>query len=58
MIFPQNYNLCHTDYGDGFGGVLIGAKIHLNSELVHVPGSCEIYPVKINVSHNQKLILI
>ena len=57
-IFPQNYNLYHTDRSDGFGGVLIGTKIHLNSELIHVSSSCEICVVKIHISHNQKLIVI
>ena len=41
-IFPQNYNLFCTDCSDGFGGVLIGTKMHLNSELIHVSSSCEI----------------
>ena len=55
-IFPQNYNLFRTDRSDGFGGVLIGTKMHLNSELIHVSSSCEICVVKIHVSCKQKLI--
>ena len=53
-----NYNLCHIDHSDGYGGVLIRVRAELISEILLTNSSCEIRAVKIHAYHNQELIII
>ena len=57
-IIPSSYTLYQTDRQDGYGGVMIGVKQSISSQLLNYNVSCELCSVKLELLHGSPLIII
>ena len=53
-VLSQSYKLFREDRTDGYGGILIGVKCNVLSDLVDLSSESEACSVQIQLSHNKK----
>ena len=53
-VLSQSYKLFREDRADGYGGILIGVKCNVLSDLVDLSSESEACSVEIQLSHNNK----
>ena len=57
-ILPTSYKLFRKDRADGYGGILIGVKCNIPSDLIDVTLETEVCTVLLQLSNHSKLIVI
>jgi len=57
-VLPPSYKLFRKDRADGYGGILIGVKCNVLSDLVDLSSESEACSVQIQLPHNKQLIII
>ena len=56
-VLPSSYKLHRKDRTDGYGGVLIGIKSNIVSDLIDSPSDLEVCTVLLHLSQSVSLLL-
>ena len=57
-ILPPSYRLYRNDRIDGYGGIMIGVKSNLDSQLLDIQLNLEICIVSVHLTDGKQLILV